>query len=77
MPVISFGTSESYAHIVYDRENKLCVLVANDAAQLPDAVAVIRSLKADQIWIIAPKGSERFFGSLVEAQEYVLYELYI
>lgn len=74
MPIISFGDTEVYAHIVYDRPSRICVLIANDVEHLPDAVAVARTLKADHVLVIAPPEAVQL---LAESKEYKVYELHV
>ncbi len=74
MTVISFGKDDNGAHVVYEREAKICITVINDLESLPDAVALIRTLKADRIFVIAPTGTGLVYGSLSSVKELELYE---
>jgi len=77
MVLLPFGTEEAHAVVVYDRNTKICVIVANSLEPLPDAVATARSLKADHVHIVAPPGAERYVMSIRVSEKSVAYELTI
>lgn len=61
--------------LIYDRKNRVCIIMASTVTPLPDALAIVRSMKADIVWIIAPEGAEQYEQSIVSADDYKLYWL--
>lgn len=67
---VTFGGT----HILYDRDNKICIVVVNNPEQFPDAVATVRTLKADRIFVIGSVELSAEFESLLNPKDKVLYE---
>ena len=59
--------------LIYDRKNKVCIIMATTVTPLPDALAIVRSMKPDIIWIIAPQGADEYEHSITLADDYKLY----
>lgn len=75
MTSIFFGDNENFAKVVYDRKAGLCVLLCNSVIHFPDALALVRTLQADQTIIIAPVGLQELFQELTPMVELTIYEL--
>lgn len=75
MTSVSFGNNEEHAVVMYDRKTQVCVIVANSYEHLQDAIAVVNSLKAEKVIVIAPQGANLVYDqltidSLLEVYEY-------
>lgn len=74
MTTVQFGNSGSYATVLFDRDSKVCVLVANTDEHLSDALVVATSMKPDEIIIVLPL-TVVVSGNLVPSEVYSVYKL--
>jgi hypothetical protein len=72
MKIISVGED---CLLIYDRENKVCIIMATTVTPLPDAVAIVRSMKVDIVWIIAPRGANEYEHSIATTDDFQLFWL--
>jgi hypothetical protein len=68
MTEVTFGDDLQYAVLFYDRGTRVCIIVANSSTYLPDAFAVVNSMKMDarDVLVVAPRGTELYYEQLVQ-----------
>ena len=70
MTTVIFGD----AVVMYDRAAKVCIVFSRSVVDLPDAVALVRSLRPDNLILVIPVGTNLLFDNVEQITELAVYE---